>query len=141
MDKHTITGIEQGRAKFAYDCADEVKTESEAKKYKAYVKKLPMLIKTNGLGSALAFVKAKSGTSTQEKSDEKKAYEKIYHNITQWFKNDKKQIIKLQDNDDLVNIIINLKSNEYRFATIETLSFLVWLRRFAEGLIEGEDQG
>lgn len=135
MDKHTITGIEQGRAKFAYDCADKVKNHPEEKKYKSYVKKLPMLIKTNGLGSALAFVKAKANQTGLDA----KAYKEIYNNLTEWFKKDKKQIIILQNNEDLVEKIIKQDSNIYRFATIEVLSFLVWLRRFADGLIEGDE--
>jgi len=54
-------------------------------------------------------------------------------------KKDKKNIIDLDNNKDLVDVIISLNSNMYRFVTKETLSFLVWLRRFADGLIEGED--
>jgi len=44
-DKITIKGIEQDRAKFAYDCAKEGSKIEKKKEYKSYVKKIPMLIK------------------------------------------------------------------------------------------------
>ncbi|HBK54138.1 MAG TPA: type III-B CRISPR module-associated protein Cmr5, partial [Syntrophomonas wolfei] len=37
----------------------------------------------------------------------------------------------------LVKCLISLPSVEYRTATVEVLALFNWLRRFAEGLIEG----
>jgi CRISPR-associated protein Cmr5 len=134
MDSDTIKGIEQGRVKFAYNCVEDVKDNDEATKYKAYVKKLPMLIKTNGLGATLAFVKAKSN----KKGNEAKAYKEIYDQLTEWLKEDKKQIITLSN--DLVETVIGQNSQIYRTVTIELLALISWLSRFAEGLIEGDEQ-
>ena len=124
-----IKGIEQGRANFAYEKALEAKSKlkENGKKYKAYVKKLPMLIKTNGLGASLAFVKSK---------ESEEAYGLIYQNLTEWLKSDEKKLINIED--DLVKTVISLNSAEYRAVTNEVLAFLNWLRRFADGLIEGE---
>ena len=59
--------------------------------------------------------------------------------ISEFVAYDKKKIIDLQNNKDLIDTIISQDSNMYRFTTIETLSFLGWLRRFADGLIEGDE--
>jgi CRISPR-associated protein Cmr5 len=60
----TLKGIEQGRATYAFKVVQEV-SDNEPKKlkenYKSVAKKLPVLIKTNGLGQTLAFVKSKGG--------------------------------------------------------------------------------
>jgi CRISPR-associated protein Cmr5 len=63
---NTISGIEQGRASFAYECANGIAKQQKeksklAKEYKSYAKKIPMLIKTNGLGATFAFVLSKKG--------------------------------------------------------------------------------
>lgn len=126
----TIKGLEQGRAKFAYDCALEGSSQQPTKKeYKSHVKKIPMLIKTNGLGSTFAFLKSK-------KSDA--AYHLIYEQTKQWLKKDEKNLLNINEDDDLVEKIISLDSLGYRAITNEVLAFFNWLTRFAEGLIEGE---
>ncbi len=132
--------LERGRAKFAYERAKNVKDnfESISGNYKSYVKKMPMLIKTNGLGAALAFIYSK-----QEKSDtQKKAYgyKLLFDNIAEWLKKDEKQLLEYTENADLVAKIIALDSPSYRMITVEVLAFLNWLRRFAEGLIEKEEE-
>ncbi len=127
----TIKGIEQGRAKKAYDFALEglALGDSKAPEYKAYVKKLPMMIKTNGLGASLAFVKSKQ---------KKDAYKKIYLQLTEWLSKES-EITKgffRGKSTDLVKDIIEMDSYTYRAVTVETLALLAWVSRFAEGLIE-----
>jgi len=130
-----LKGLEQGRAKFAYDCAEQAaKSPGYCKEYKSYVRKIPMMIKTNGLGSALAFVKAK----TKAKSKVAAAYRVIYEHTTDWLKQAPIQLLDFSNNHDLVAEIIKLDSTQYRAVTVEVLAFFTWLRRFAEGLIEGE---
>ncbi|MCR4429800.1 MAG: type III-B CRISPR module-associated protein Cmr5 [Tepidanaerobacteraceae bacterium] len=133
-EKTVIKGLEQGRASFAYQCARAGNQIDKRKEYKQYVKKLPMLIKTNGLGAALAFVKSKISDKTSESGH---AYKLIYDQIAEWLKKDDKKLIDLSGDADLVAAIISLDSSQYRAVTIEVLAFLNWLRRFAEGLIEG----
>jgi len=122
----TIQKLESGRAEFAYKCAKE--GISLGKEYKSYVKKIPMLIKTNGLGATFAFMKAKGGT-----------YDTIYKQTYKWLKEDNKLgLFKQNENEDLVAVIIKQKSAEYRALTNEVMAFFAWLKRFAEGLIEGD---
>jgi CRISPR-associated protein Cmr5 len=141
---NTIKGIEQGRAAFAYKKANEVaqnNNEPFKKKYKnGVVKKIPMMIKTNGLGATLAFAKSKGAKNG---SDEKKAWYKVYNDIKDWLKQPQNNHLfetPLTDSDDLVHKVIQSPSNHYRMATVEVLAFFNWLCRFADGLIEGEGE-
>lgn len=123
-----IKGIEQGRAAFAYKCVKEVleKFDQDVRgKYKSYAKKLPSMIKANGLGQAFAFVKSKSKGE--------KAYGILYDQTSDWLR--QKQ---LRGDGELIEQIVNLPSEEYRQWTAEVLSLFNWLRRFADGLIEEE---
>ena len=133
-----IRNIEQGRAKKAYDYVLEIKKdlqEGNQKKYKSYVMKLPMLIKTNGLGSALAFAIAKGKVN-----DNKDPWWRLYSQINEWVRENKSFLLEENPKHDLVEAVISRNSSEYRALTIEIISFLTWLRRFAEGLIEGEPE-
>lgn len=124
-----IKGIEQGRASFAFQkveqAMEQLKHPSEKKEYKAYLKKIPMLIKTNGLGATFAFVKSKGGAT----------YDLIYKQTTEWLKQDTKQLVE-DDFTDLSGVIVSQDSFSYRALTIEILALFGWLRRFAEGQIE-----
>jgi CRISPR-associated protein Cmr5 len=150
----TSKGIENGRAEFAYKCAEEGKkiyssTEIKInddyykdKKYKSYVKKIPMLIKTNGLGSTFAYVKSKKVKDKENKKagnkeNCKNGYDLIYKQTSDWLIS-KGMITK---ESELIAQLVSEKcsSSEYRRITIETLALFNWLKRFADGLIEGEE--
>jgi CRISPR-associated protein Cmr5 len=138
MSQRTLrTTLEQGRAAFAFECAQAAKKDldKKAKEYKAYAKKMPMLIKTNGLGAALAFAFSKGNKGG--KPDKSKSWGLLYMHIEQWIRKDEKQVLPL-GNGLLVQEIVNQNSTKYRATTVEILAFLAWLRRFADGLIEGE---
>lgn len=138
MAESNLTELQRDRAKFAYDYVKKVKDDNRIKhdtkdEYRQYAKKLPMMIKTNGLGATLAFVKAKSKNSRNEPT----AYHYLYDDLKKWLiENDEKKLIELKDGQELVEEVINLQSAEYRAITVEVLAFLTWLSRFAEGLIE-----
>lgn len=122
---------DQIKAEFAYNCARNA--SNLGKEYKSYVKKLPMLIKTNGLGATFAFMFSKKN------KDEGKYWNAIGKNLYDWLKDQNKiDPNKIKSFDDLVREINQLSSAEYRSLTAEVLSFLSWLKRFADGLIEGE---
>jgi CRISPR-associated protein Cmr5 len=124
-----ITGIERGRAAFAYDCAKEGASFEKKSEYKSYVKRIPMLIKTNGLGATFAFMFSKGGT-----------YNEIGTHIIKWLRSEGQITVKLdpavKEFKDLAGFSITLNSSQYRLLTSEVMAFLGWLRRFADGLIE-----
>jgi len=123
-----INNIAQRRADFAYQCARDASCKDSFKKeYKSYVKKLPMLIKTNGLGAALAFVLSK-----EKKSD---AWKMIFHQASIWLKH-YSPMQNTASSDNLVKEILQLGIDDYRRTTTELMTLLGWMKRFAEGLIE-----
>ena len=142
MNRNNFQIIEQGRAKFAYDQVKKVadldpdaagldrreaaRIRNRQKKYKTSAKKLPVLIKTNGLGQALAYIQTRNAT--------------LYQQLTGWLRG--KSLI--QENDDLVCAVISMESDQYRRVTTETLAFLNWVRRFVDGLmpkVKEDDDG
>jgi CRISPR-associated protein Cmr5 len=123
--------LEQGRAAFAFQKA--LKGKDIGKEYLSSVRKLPMLIKNNGLGAAIAFAFAKG--SKNGIPDEKHPWGLIYHQIEEWLKKDEKKLIIFDDNQ-LVYRITEEGSTVYRTVTIEVLALLSWMKRFAEGLID-----
>jgi len=133
----TIKGIEQNRANQAYEYAKKGSelSDNAPKEYKAYVKRIPMMIKTNGLGATFAFVFSK-----RNKSD---AYGCIYGQVTDWIINHKNYLISNSDTpltNDLSEQIVQLDSAQYRAVTVEVLALFQWMRRFAEGLIVEDEQ-
>jgi CRISPR-associated protein Cmr5 len=130
-DNASIKGLEQGRAIFAYNCASAGSKEIKKKEYKSYVKKVPMLIKTNGLGETFAFINSKK---SPDKNKSGYAYLLIYNQTSDWLKKDQ----KIKPDDNLLEKIISMDSFEYRAVTNEVIAYFKWLIRFADGLIEGE---
>lgn len=117
-----IKNIEQERAKKAYQFVEDIlaKADSNPKNWNEYssmVKKLPVLIKTNGLGQTLAFIQHRNAN--------------IYTQIQEWLK-----IKKLvPQKGELIKQIIEVDDlYKYRQITIETLSLLTWMKRFVDGL-------
>lgn len=126
MSENSIRGIEQGRAKFAYDCVKEITQNTEEdlkKKYKSGAKKLPVLIKTNGIGQALAFIQNREN------------FPKLYDQIARWLR-----CKSLIGSGEMVNLVINMESGEYRRITTETLALLNWVRRFVDGLMKDVEE-
>jgi len=129
-----IKKLEQGRAEFAYKCVKDAKEQLSKEKqsdYRSYTRKIPTMILTNGLGQTLAFVKAKAEMGN--------AYELLYNQMSTYLQSENTTTIRMpSDKNGLLEWIISCDSREYRFITQELLSFLNWIKRFAEGMIEGE---
>lgn len=130
-----LKGIENGRANFAYQCVAEALEQGSItnSEYKAYCKRIPMMIKTSGLANTIAFVKAKStGGSSGAKS-----YDLLYRQLTIWLANSERSYL-IQDfgeQEELIERIVKLESQAYRAVTVEVLSVFQWLRRLADGLL------
>lgn len=119
------TGIEQGRASFAFkEVSDYVKKAGveEQKNYKSYLKRLPALIQTNGLGQALVFYYSEKGV-----------YYDIYQQISKWIKT---KYPEMMPDDDLIKTVVNIDNAEYRLLTVEVVALINWMRRFANGMIK-----
>ncbi|HDH44820.1 MAG TPA: type III-B CRISPR module-associated protein Cmr5 [Thermococcus sp.] len=125
-----LRSLEQERARYAWECIQEVKKESEElqKNYNSYVKKAPTLIQTNGLPNALAFYynKWKKG---------EKAYELLYKRIANW--NEVKRMSG--DKEFLLWVVEDASSIDVFQVTKEVIALLSWIKRFAEAELKGEE--
>jgi len=132
--------IEDGRARHALQCAKEAQSAGAdvADKYRSYAKDLPMRIKTNGLGAALAFVHAKAGSGGADAS----AYRLLYEGLSEWLHSEARAYLLAEtatDSDELVEQIVHLDSTTYRAVTREVFALLSWMRRFADGVIDSNE--
>jgi len=131
MALNTRQQLEQGRAESAYarvkGFVDDPQNKSAQDEYKSYSKKFPMMVKTNGLGAALAFIKSK----------QKKAYDRIYDDLSVWLQKDHKRIVEFPEKGDLLEIVVKMDSSSgYRALSNEVLAYMNWHRRFTEALIK-----
>ena len=122
-DINSIKGIDSKRANFAFKCVKEA--EARQIKYKSYIKKMPMLIKTNGLGQTLAFCFSKN----------ENGYNLILEQIRVYLE---LRGIKsgLNSNEGLLSFITTQNSSDYRNITQEIMMMLNWWRRFVDGVLE-----
>lgn len=137
----TINNLENIRAEFAYEKAKEANNYNQEKKtdiaYKNYTKKAIMMIKNNGLGASLAFIKAKAKDNSEKPAY---AYHKLYLHLREWFEDKRETFLPNLSGSDLVIEVVKLDSIKYRAVTLETLSLLVWLKRATEGVIKREGE-
>lgn len=129
-----MKGIENGRAAYAYNCVEQAKTKRDVKnkEYKAYCKRIPMMIKTNGLAGTIAFVKTKK---------DNKAYGLLYRQLSEWLAGEDRNWL-LPDfgpNQELIGHLVRLDSTSYRAVTVEVLALFQWLRHLADGLLGEEN--
>lgn len=125
--------LEQGRAEFAFRFAENAFSQSYKEQYKQYSKKLPMMIKTNGLAPTFAFMFSKD-----ESKNEGRAYHQLGSDILTWLKNAPSTQNILQGVNSFKRLIeksIQVNSIEYNLLTVETINLLLWLRKFTEGII------
>jgi CRISPR-associated protein Cmr5 len=138
--------IESGRAAKAFEFAKAGEKLTDKKAYKSYLKKLPAYIKVNGLGATLAFMFAKANGT----GDKAKVWKKINEQFEEWLKSGPEHFhtvkidsksFALASGTVLSELVIQMESHQYRAVTVELLALIGWMRRFADGLIEGEDDG
>jgi CRISPR-associated protein Cmr5 len=118
---------ERSRASFAYDEASKYKSEEFAQ----LVKKIPMMIKTSGLSEAFAFMYSKQNK-----------HGIILNSIYKWLQQSSTtlSIINGSNGENLVQKVTNLDITSYRVVTTETMAYLMWLRRFSEGMAKEEKE-
>ena len=124
--------LEQERAKTAWKFISEYKiahqtNREEQGKMRSLALGAPAEIQMIGLGQALAFWRAKA------RKDSEKHHGNFYDVVSTWVKGR----IQWGGNEGLLEWIMNTASTgDYRRATSETLSFIKWLKYFAEGELE-----
>lgn len=131
-------------SKFAIECVENVK-ESTKKEYKTLVRKMPAMIQKNGLIGTLVF--------NLSNINKKQQHKEVLKNIIEWnirnqrindiVKDELNDIKKSENNNDYdevkyIKCITRLNSQDYRLVTKEMMNLFGWIKRFADGMIEGE---
>lgn len=115
-------------AKFAFSKISAI--DSSNREFRSLARSMPSIIQVNGLGSALAFLCAKKSAGN--------AQEIMYRLLNEWFKDEACLLPVAQG--DLMERIVNLDSDAYRLYTNESMNICLWVKRFAEGMIDGGGQ-
>ena len=133
MPRNRIQDLSQERAQFAFDRVTDARDNLEGKsgEFKSHVKKVPLMIRNNGLCATFSFVLSKTKTG-----NEKNSYAYIEEICRDWLISQK--ILKPEGTTPLANILSNLDRDQYRRVMRELLALFTWLKRFADGLIEKE---
>lgn len=131
--------LDQQRAAYSLKAVDEVKGKVEKKKkdpkwenkgddYAGYVVNLAGAIRINGLGQALAQLRAAA------KGQEEDPHEWLYQHISTWICDVHSQSpFKKRNQTDLLRALVNEDTTrkEYQWAVVETMAFLEWHRKIA----------
>jgi CRISPR-associated protein Cmr5 len=127
----TIVHIGQSRAETAYKFAKKGVKKSN---YASYVKRFPMIIKTNGLTYALSFAYSKGKVGAKGGDD---AWEAIFKQSGEWLKDEPNQFIadRLSEVKEkpqkLMEVLVALDHEELMWVTTEIVELFNWLKRFA----------
>lgn len=127
--------LDQSRAEHALAAIEPMQTLplQLRSRYLAYLKGLPAMIITHGLGQSLAVLKANS-QKNNEKQDQK-AYLLLYQQSAEWLCHQDHGIFRGASPDTLMTAIVQCHLTEYMRAQTELLAFVAWLKKFAEALL------
>lgn len=126
-------------AKFALESVERVigNGEINPKEYKTLVKKMNVLIQKNGMIGTLVFLLSKKN----------KQHKEVLKIIREWCDQDTKldflkekelkNTSKMED-AEFIEKITQLTNREYLFLTQEMMTLFGWIKRFADGMIEGD---
>lgn len=131
MDKN----LDHNRALHAYTCIEEIeKSDNDdfEKKYHSVVQSCGILIQKSGLMQTLSFYLSKK----DRKNNTDTHYEKLADHILQWIYGDGKTTDRLQ----IYQNILNLQDEEILYKTQEAKSLVIWLKRYADTMLKGEDK-
>lgn len=98
--------------------------KDERKEYKSYVKKIPMLIYTNGLAATWAYM-----------SEKGRSYEKIMKQIIEYLVATG-QIDVQTDHKKFLSVLTESGTMNYRSYSMSIQNYLLWLKRYTSALIK-----
>ena len=125
-----IIDINRDRAMQSYLNIESFKkseTKENQEKMKSYCRKLPSMLKVNGLIETLVYLKSKSKGKEGEKT--------IYGVLEEWLEECLKMTFKELESDILVLKIAAADLKNYRNYTEELMNISIWYKRHAEALL------
>ncbi|MDG4602004.1 MAG: type III-B CRISPR module-associated protein Cmr5 [Defluviicoccus sp.] len=128
--------IQLQRAKHALDRVKKMQPGKPEviKEYLSMARALPAEIRMNGLGQAIAMLKARSV--------EKAGPKKLYEHVSDWMcrkGSPSPYHGKEKPEEALLDAIVGGKESAYRQAYVEIDAYLAWLKRFADAFLEKSD--
>lgn len=115
--------LSQQRAAKALKLLSEIKQKGkEREEFTQFCKSFPTMVLQNGLGQALAFIKAKTKKKNGDVVDNR--YENMYQTLNAWLIH-----IGLIKSNMLIEIN-EMDSREYMATQAESLKFLEWIKRY-----------
>ena len=119
------TQVQSGRAAHAFERITEGyrRSGTDAKEYASSCKKLPMLIKVNGLVPALLFAREKPQFGSKGYS--------IEEAVMSWLRDSGSPVSQLLQGKSEIGDLTDLTSRQYRLVTAEAQRYLAWAKRFA----------
>lgn len=131
--------LDQRRARHAWKAVERACGLHDAADYARETKRLPVRIRTSGLGQALAFVNAKAGS---EKERGKNARIVLLEDLGDWLLV-RRRLAAVPaggvERKSVMTMIVDGDAGLLRRATEEALLYLQWLTRFCEAEI-GDDE-
>ena len=131
--------LEQARAEFALKQIQAAIDRPEQGGYKhsqvkSFSRRFPSMVQTNGFGQAVAFFYAKR--------NDYPAYGVIYQLVEDWLCQSEKVYAEFANamSPKLLNAITQSDQRTYRQATAETQALMIWVKKFAEGLILKDEE-
>lgn len=143
-------------SKFALECVQKIDDNIDKSKYKTLVLKMSTLIRNNGFINTIVFNLSKIANNNKVNE-----HNEVFKNIIMWsmdnyklrtiFVDARRKSIdeiytsKLTYNDYVniipkyIEIIAELNPVEYRLVSKEMINLFIWIKRFANGMIEGEN--
>lgn len=111
-----------------YAFSNVTRIRSNDKEFRSLARSMPSMLQVNGMGAAMAFLCSKKKNGN--------AHENMYQIVDQWFQREKFQ--SSGHKEGLMKRIVELDSDTYRLYMIEMMNLCQWVKRFAEGMIDGE---
>lgn len=142
-----VFGTEQERAKWAWEAVDEIaalersdKSDKVKARYGTRARKLPSYLQVNGLGQTLAFLYAKGkgegakGGGGALGSGDAYLLRHLRDRVLRTIRHDNLQ----RTSDDVMATYTGLDPDQHRLVSAELAATAQWLKRFAEGRLEEE---
>lgn len=138
-----VTPLDRKRAAHALDAVSALAGKHAiAPGYKSYVKGVPAMVQTLGLGQTLATILARAGNDQDKgQGGTPDAYQTLFGHITDWLFGDDDPTGLLgehrQVTDPLRRLrnVLDLGQRDYLALQNEAFAYLEWLKKFANALL------
>jgi len=130
----SIVAVNDERTKHAYDFVkDYLGNKEKEKDLRSLARSFPTMVQNNGLCAAVAFLIAKN----------KEHHSALRQTIENWLV--KRKLISLskvggKEESKVLEAIINLSRDQYRVASGEVMTYMQWVKLFAEGMLSDDEK-